>query len=341
MIQIRQLSKKMMMILKYIVFYQILSFLIILIFALVYYLIGVKYPIDYSFNIFLKITSDFAENASVPSKMEYVANDLFNIIVASTILLKFLTPLNPIIISENVVFNSIIKKFSFCYWIMLPEGKFLFDINIRIFLTTRTAHQEGINSIKVKWQSNDKSVTNLKLARGIRYARLNKKESRELDKIIQMVKKDNSILKKDNSVLKKDYELNFVISGDDSVGNRFYAWKKYEIDDICYGYQFVPLQEHEYTSKAFLAGDEDGMNSDNTKICRKELFRYQHFGKICALDENMEKKYILTEKWITEGQYNGLRQKFLDFFSWITMLFLDRSHWKAWWKSDKPSYDKK
>ena len=44
------------------------------------------------------------------------------------------------------------------------------------------------------------------------------------------------------------------------------------------------------------------------------------------------RKDILSKDKIINGQYKWLRQKSVDLCSWIIMLFLDRSHWKSWWK---------
>lgn len=59
-----------------------------------------------------------------------MVSDLFNIIIASSVLLNFLKPVNPIVIADRVAYNNKSGKFRFCYWIMLSEGKFLFDVTI-------------------------------------------------------------------------------------------------------------------------------------------------------------------------------------------------------------------
>lgn len=324
---VKQLFKKMVMITKYIIFYLFISFLSILVFAMIYHFKEIPNPIHYSIKVFWGISAEIIDKISMVYILEIVVRDLFNVVIASSVLLKFLKPVNPIIIADRVIYNNKSEKYKFCYWIMLSEGKFLFDIKIRIFLSTSEAHQEGVNSLKTVWQSKDEEVINLQQARGIRYAQINKEESEELYKLIKNHNTDIS---------DKEYELNFVLNGSDANGNLYYGWKRYSLEEICYGYQFVPLQEHEYTNPKYFTGNEEDINYKINKS-DKELFRYQHFGKLFYLEgsENYtgkEKNIILTKKQIIEGQYRGLGQKLLDFCSWVIMLFLDRSHWKSWCK---------
>lgn len=326
---IRQLCRKIGLIVKYALYYIVISFIIILIFALFYYSCGFKTPVNSSIKIFWGIANESTIPSSFWIIIEIIISNLFNLIIVSSVLIKFLRPLNPIIVSNNVAYNNKTKKFKFCYWIMLPESKFLFDVNIRIFLTTRAAYQDGVNSLPVIWQSTDENVKNLKQARGIRYAQLNTKESEELYKLMR-----------DKRATSNEYELGFVINGNDATGNRYYSWKRYKLINIYYGFQFIPLQEHEYNSEKFFMGNEELLNiQSHESHFPRELFRYQHFGKLFKLknaeciNKNQEKKDILTKDKIINGQYKYLKQKLVDLCSWSIMLFLDRSHWKSWWKS--------
>lgn len=147
------------------------------------------------------------------------------------------------------------------------------------------------------------------------------------------------MIKKKSDVANKDYKLNFVLSGNDAEGHQYYAWKRYKMKHICIGYIFIPLQEHEYTSAEFFRGNEDKLNGDDLPVCPKELFRYQHFGKLYNLDDSerisdvAKSNIVLTKDKVLKGQYGGLKQKMMDFCSRMIMLYLDRSHWKSWWKS--------
>ncbi len=325
---IRQLCKKINLIIKYIAYYFVISLIIITVFAFIYHSFNYKNPIEASIKIFWGISNDFINQSTFWTIAETLVSNLFNLIIVSSVLIKFLKPLNPIIVSNNVAYNNKTKKFRFCYWIMLPENKFLFDIEIRIFLTTRAAYQDGVNSLPVKWQSTDEKVTKLKQARGIRYVQLSTKESQELYKFV-----------KNKNATNQGLELGFVINGNDATGNRYYAWKRYKLINIYYGFQFVPLQKHEYTSNQFFLGNEDNLNTLNhSSHFPRELFRYQHFDKLFELKgantlmQKQERKDILSKDKIINGQYKWLRQKSVDLCSWIIMLFLDRSHWKSWWK---------
>lgn len=334
---LRQLCKKISMIGKYIKYYFFSSLIFVSVFAFIYYRMNLEDPIRYSIGVFWGISNESPiEGVSFWSTTEVIVSQLFSIIIATSMLLKFLKPLNPIILSDKIAYNTKTKKFKFCYWIMWPEGRFLYDTTIRIFVTDRQAHQAGVNSLPVEWESKDEKVIKLRLARGIRYAQLSVKESKKLYNIINS--KNNTT--KDSA---NEYEIDLVISGSDSTGNRYYAWRRYGLNAVCYGYQFVPLQQHEYTDYRFFQGDEDklNINVDKNKL-KKELFRYQHFGKLYPLEKIEEnekselKKYILEEYQLINGQYGPIRQKILDFYDWIIMFFLDKSHWKAWCKSVLP-----
>ena len=325
---IHQLWKKICSIIYYIMCYLIASLVVVFIFAFAYYCAGYSYPIETSIESFWGISNDNAYLLSFWIIAEVIVSNLFNLIIVSSVLIKFLKPLNPIIVSNFVTYNAHTNKFKFCYWIMLPENKFLFDVNIRIFLTTRAAYQDGVNALPVQWQSEDQDVTMLKQVRGIRYAQLGVDESDQLYKLIN-----------DENAQSHKYELGFVISGNDATGNRYYTWKRYKLTDIYYGFQFVPIQKHEYTSKEFFDGNEDAINIQTSDShFPRELFRYQHFGKLFKLKESakeakgLDRKYILSEDEIIHGSKKRLKQKLMDFCSWIIMAFLDRSHWKSWWK---------
>lgn len=334
---IQQLCKKISTIRDYIKYYLLSSLIFIIVFSLIYYLNNIENPIKNSIGIFWGLPNQISsESMSFWLTAEVIVSQLFSIIIATSVLIKFLKPLNPIILADKIAYNTKTKRFRFCYWIIWPEGRFLYDTTIRIFIANRLAHQAGVNSLPVEWESKDETVTKLRLSRGIRYVQLGEDESKEFYKMLNSIKH----LPKDSL---NAYEINLVISGSDETGNRFYAWKRYNLRDVCYGYQFVPLQQHEYTDERFFQGNDEELNTNvDEKKLKKELFRYQHFGKLFPLKELEDKekkalkKYLLEKDQLINGQYGPIRQKCLDFCDWIIMYFLDNSHWKAWCMSVLP-----
>lgn len=328
-----QIGKKICFVIKYIVLYVVVSFIFISFFATLYWLFGVNNSFEYSLNVFWGIANEINMKIYCWTIGEVVVSNLFNTIIVTCVLIRFLKPLNPIIMSKYIVYNTKKNRFHFRYWIMLPEGKFLFDAKLRVVVTTPEAHEVGINTLQSKWESKDDKVLNLGQIRGIRYLELNKEESQELLEYINNQKYNIT----EDRLEKNRCEINFVISAHDENGTRYYRWQKYQIADVLYGFQFVPLQGHEYCDKRFFLEnqpEEDFVKCNGTLYAGKELFRYQHFDKVYPLQaavipsEKHIKKDILLKKQVIKGQYKGLRQKLLDMCSWIIMFFLDKSHWK-------------
>lgn len=328
-----QIKKKIYLVIKYIFLYVVVSFILISFFATLYWAFGVKEYFKYSLSVFFGITNESDMKIYYLSIVEVVVSNLFSSIIVASVLIRFLKPLNPINMSKYIVYNTKKNCFSFQYWIMLPEGKYLFDAKLRVVVTTPEAHQVGINTLPSKWESQDDKVLNLRQIRGIRYLELNEKESREL---LEYINNQKYNIAEDRSE-KNRCEINFVISAHDENGTRYYRWQRYQITDVLYGFQFVPLQGHEYCDERFFSEEqtkEDFVTYIETPYEGKELFRYQHFDKVYPLkaavvpSEKHIKRDILLKEQVIKGQYKGVRQWFLDMCSWIVMFFLDRSHWK-------------
>lgn len=144
--------------------------------------------------------------------------------------------------------------------------------------------------------------------------------------------------------LKNRIEIDFVITGKDGTGTQYYKWNRYHIADLMYGFQFVPLQEHEYCDKCFFSLVETKkklMTHKETSNGQKELFRYQHFNKLFPV-QNVVMPYgksamkdVLTKEQIIRGQYKRVKQVLLDACSWFIMVFLDRSHLKRRFRKRK------
>lgn len=332
---ILQLAKKISLIGKYIIYYLMISFVIVLMFAVLFKIMDVENPFIYSMNIFWGTWDKSSDKLYVLGICEVIVSNLFNIIIATSVLIKFLKPLNPIFVSKYFVYNTKLKKFMFRYWVLLPEGKFLYDTTLRVFVTTAEAHQVGVNTLKTLWRSRDDKVLKLKQTRGIRYLELRKKESQEL---LEVLKKNSKYDFTKEHSLKNRIEIDFVITGKDETGTQYYKWKRYHIDDLMYGFQFVPLQGHEYCDERFFSlvnTKEKFVAYKETLKGKKELFRYQHFNKLFPVKNAVmpygkyAMKDILTKGQIIKGQYKGIKQGLLDFCSWFIMIFLDRSHWKS------------
>lgn len=144
---ILQLGKKISIIGKYIVYYLMISFVIILMFTVLFKIMDVENPFRYSINIFGGILEKFPDKLYSLGICEVIVSNLFNIIIATSVLIKFLKPLNPLFVSKYFVNNTKTKRFMFRYWVLLLEGKFLYNTTLRLFVTTADAHQAGVNAL--------------------------------------------------------------------------------------------------------------------------------------------------------------------------------------------------
>lgn len=336
---LNQIQKKMKFLMQYLFFYLLGTFLIVYIFALLYIQKGVTSPFRLSFEIFWSIESEYPELIKTIAYCETIAYDLFSIILVGTVLVRLLQPLNPIQFSNYIVYDTVDRKMTFRYWIMLPKGKYLYDVKLKILLTDYESHQTGINQLETFWEP-DNNKMNLDQIRGIRFVELNEKESSDLIILIErMIQKH---INDKGEYIGGNCAVDFSIRGTSENGTTYYGWHRYKLEEILLGYRYVPLQRHTYASEDFYRieprGDKGGINAskDFYEKGKKEFFRYQHFDKVYRLPNSafsslaQKRGDILSKEQILHGQYSGIKQLLLDLISFGVWFYLDSDKKIRW-----------
>lgn len=329
-----QIKMKIKFLMKYLLFYFLGTFLLVYLFSVLYAMKGVPSQFELSFEIFWGIESEFPESIQIIAYCEKVTYDLFSVIFVGAVLVRLLQPLNPIKFCNYVVYDTVDKKFSFRYWIMLPKGKYLYDVKLRILVTDHESHHRGINQLHSFWEANG----DLPQARGIRFVELDQNESQNLKKEIEKMKQK---IAGHGGEVKERYAVDFSIRGISESGTTYCGWRRYKDDEIITGYRHVPLQRHTYDSEYFYRTkpiDEEkvDISKDFYEKGKKEFFRYQHFDKVYRLSESkpallaQKRGDVLTEKQIRHGQYAFPKQQFLDLISFWVWFFLDSDKKIRW-----------
>lgn len=265
--------------------------------------------------IFLYLGNRF-ENYAYVKQLIIVCSEMVDILIVSNMLKKLLNPINPIYFSDYFIYDTPKKEFFFRYWIMMREGKYLYDINVRVLLIRPSVFQVGENKLKAEWHSMDKNITNLSYARGIRYVVLSRNESDELKRYLENEEYDDCI-------------INVIISGKTNTGEVFTKFKNYEPRKCMIGYRFVPLQEHEYMSELYYKPTEHNREAVWDK--KREMFCYQHFNMVTRLKEKSRfGKNVFESEACFSFEGNIPNKKYPSLFrnlkNLIIMGFLDHSH---------------
>jgi len=335
-----QVFKRIKTICLYVICYLLCSIIIISLFSWIYDINGVSESWRISFEVFWNIKIYYDEVIINWIYIEQIVNNLFSLILVGGVLAKLLAPLNPIIFSDYVIYDTVDRKMSLQYWIMLPKGKYLYDIKMKLLLTEYETHQKGINKIEPLWECREQDLE-LDLARGIRFITLTEKDSTDIIKTIEEYY-DRHI--QNGKFIGGNCSIDLSIRGTSENGTTYHAWHRYKRDDILLGYRYVPMQRHSYDTKDFygeeyLTEDEKkkiNPSEDFYKAGKQEFFRYQHFGKVYRLrnsanSEKAKKKHdILSKEEIIHGQFFKPYQLIVDLASFITWFFLDSDRKMRW-----------
>lgn len=311
----RQLGRKTIRLVKYIMIYLLAALIIISLFSFVYLKLGVPSPFVVSTNIFFGLENNIYVPRAIHLSQLTAQNILF-VTWISTSLASLLKPLNPLFFSKYIVY--IHGKYKFRYWIMLPEGHFLYNVHIRIFLSNGALFNGGANKIEGIWQLNS-DIQDIDLARGVRYVVLSKSDSQRI----------NSEIKKLKDPEKASVYFTIMIQGSNENGMTFFAQKRYPLAYLKNDYDFVSIRQPEYLAAAKKMGYKTSVSEDPT------LIRYHNFDKIYKASpssgktprvSSADKKDIFIPKQMVEGQYpHTIRQSLLDFIDYMITFFLDGS----------------
>ena len=336
-----QVGKRIKSIILYLIYYFLSSIFVTAVFAWIYSIRGIGNPIEVSFEVFWGLDSHWNSNIIKWIYVEKIVNNLFSIILVGSVLTRFLEPINPILFGKYVVYDTVDKKFSFRYWIMLPKGQYLYDVKIKLLLTEYETHQRGINKLNSSWEMNSDNLQ-LDLARGIGFLELTVNESSDLIKAIN--KMCYKYAASNGRSFGGEFGVDLSIRGNSENGTTYHGWCRYKKEDILLGYRHVPMQRHSYDTEDFYReqyfSEEERKSirasEDFYRAGKKEFFRYQHFDKVYRLANSArakkaeEQRDILTKKQIIHGQHSIPYQLILDFISFIAWFILDSDRKISW-----------
>lgn len=311
-----QLSRKFINLLLFAVLYILLSLIYILILSLILKNQNLENPIMISTLIWWEVDSYIS--ISLPSNIlvtTRIVRTMVDIGIISASLSKLTEAINPITMANHFVYDSIDKIVVFRYWIMYPNVRYLYDIQIKVRLTSKRDDHFATNENNGLWYSKENSFKTLTSARGIRYIQLNKDESEELMSKLDRIRHE------------EDYHIQVMIKGSDSSGKVFSYIKQYTPQQLLYGYKFVPFKE--YNCFAFL--DENQGRNILKNRARFTTPRYHYFDKVypmkdsktpTGLNETELKRY--RKSLISKKE---LKKAFIasDIVEIIIYLFLDSS----------------
>ena len=213
----------------YFLIYIIVSISIIIAFGFGFKLSGLNFgeAVIISFHLFYGIESNTIAINSMAIALEYITRDIIFVAWVGSSLSGLLSPVNPIYYSDVFTYNSDSKVFSFRYWLMLKSGRFLYDLEIRVFVQDYSK-QTGRNHMATLWEWTSESQ-HLSLARGIRYIDI-------LDVGAQL----------SELLFRKKQTVTIMLRGTDENGKIFYRARSYTASDCRCNQKFISVLKDEY-----------------------------------------------------------------------------------------------
>lgn len=255
----------------YFLIYVIVSAVLIAVFGGFYKTYGLSLmdAISVSFDLFFGIDENSGRFNSTLIAIEYVVRDVILVTWIGLSLSRLLSPLNPIYFTN--AFTWIPKTddqpgtFSFCYWLMLQSGRFLYDVEILVFVPD-TSKDPGRNHMEKLWQWNQ----HYSLARGIRYIDIKE----DCDKLY-------------GYLFDSKMPLVVMIRGTDEGGRMYYRSKSYTADNCKKSSIFISILKAKYCNLLQLKEDDP----------RYPYVQFDNFNKTYELQGNTEKPKV-DGKWI-------------------------------------------
>ena len=322
--QTKHLYQTIFRIIKYIILYLLSILLLILVFGLIYRHSNVVAPFQTSIDVIWG-SSDNLENVHNLAVIQKIIYDVFLVLFIGTFVTQQLKPVNPIAYSKVAVHDDLENRYYFRYWAILPLQKYLFDVKIRLAVTTYEELNNGVNKLHT-WFEKEDTYNSI---RGVRFLMLEGKKS----------KKFRSAIEADHNRL-----ISLYIIGTNEEGITYASVKRYHFSDIKTGYRFVSVRKSEFIKTANDLKD----TTDPKKLRRvekkkkrmakkadKDTMKYQYFDKLYLIPgktdaEEVERKYVLSKEQILYGQYRGPRQWALNIIDWISTLALERNVFSFW-----------
>lgn len=265
--------------------YCLLSLIIVLFFAFLYYnqsnnTNGFILCFKNSFCVFFNI--QFNQNLGLIEILEQLFEKIYMIIYSAIIVKAFLKPQNPIIFSKYACVDS--EGLSIRYWIRTKPNDFLYDVKANIDILNSGSIVKGVKNY-------DKFFTykeEYNLVRGVRYIKINLFEINLINGLKKITKNESN---------KSDVLLRIILTGRDNTGMNFTQVYYYDKSNICLGYKFISIRKSEYDSEWYEKNRVEYLRLGNfnkivsSKASKEFDFSLGNPQKKDVLDLNKLKKY--------------------------------------------------
>lgn len=175
------------------------------------------------------------------------------------------------------------------------------NVTVRLILTTQEELNRGVNKLSTQFE---KQATYNSI-RGVRYFKIDGEDATDFS---------GAINKEKNCI------ISLYILGTNESGITYSSVKRYGNKDIKNGYEFISIRKSEYEKQINNASFITQKNNFRRKrVANRDSFRYQHFDRICELDEHGKIKNTLPGK-----RSLPIKETMLNFVSWVISLVLDK-----------------
>lgn len=305
---VKQLGNKIICLIKYFALYILSSTIVILVFAFVILKSGCLSPVKTSISFFWGMGIYILPDLFLIEVLEKICSDIFAVVFVGAFLADFLNPINPIIPDEHVVYNN--DEYKFRFWIMLPRGRFYYNLKFRAILTNEEAFQRGENKLESKYEY----TFYADILRGIHIISLGREESNALrEKILQLKNKGC------------EWHILCIISVESENGLIYNKMVRYYDNSIYKDHIFVPTRRIEIER---ILNNNCGGSPFEYNAPRLEKRRYENFGKLYNLNSKQEinrngQKFILTRKQLEKGVYRWPLSWLVEFVNIIARRVID------------------
>ena len=101
---------------------------IIAVFSGIYFQYGIDDSLEKSIKTFWAMENTLPESVIFWVYCEKIVRDLFSFALVGYVFLKYLAPINPILFSKYIAYDTVDRKMQFRYWIKLPKGQYFIRI---------------------------------------------------------------------------------------------------------------------------------------------------------------------------------------------------------------------
>lgn len=226
--------------------------------------------------------------------METITREIMVVMLLGNFVSKMLVDVNPIVFTRFFVFDG--SSYCFRYWVVLPRGKYLYDVKVRVIVVKNSEFNSGKNKMESAWQFEQ----SLDFIRGVRSIEIDSSMIGVEDKKSTQDEDQGKTLREVLKQTDNDSSICVIIKGINEDGRYYNQMYRYSSVDCIEGCKFVSIQRNEFAKD----------------VASKQIItpiRYQHFNRVYVCDKRKalssftknQKRVILTEEQIKKSTYKG------------------------------------